>query len=653
MYVHSRVVKLCFVVGLAAGVNFLPAQELGKGKTVPIKADSPVYKKWIVAVDDVPIHRAPSGEKIRGGKIFDVFVELKPEDGTQVPAGWICVGDPAGKIFGYMSQQDVETGKRDKSPPLVAWNTRIVLQPVKSASEKTSLAPGEDPAAFSVVVDKGKFAGKEFVPPIAAEQQPLAVVLDEPTDKDGYPLYKVAFFAGQESGSAAAPSLEIEDASIDIVFAIDATASMGPLIGMARKIASKLSESIAHDPELKQNLRFGLVSYQDTSPGLTPSRMHLKLTAGTTELERQLSMLEAATVESIEFKEDVYAGIQTCLDAKMGWTQDRLTLKNIIILGDAAPLNESQREEERSKATTELSIPKIAASVAPTGGEQIRQLVDRKRISAVQLIHSGTQEEQETIDCQHVFKTLTSKCGGFFEAVEEGGEELDALITSLHTDISEAAKVFKSDTGRQGTSPKRGSLPRSTLFKAEAMALKEAIGGEGVPAGVYTGTAHAVFVKPGHFENGVQTARECVFVIHYDLISMRDNLEFLHKKLEGLGGADVATRLEQIQGTVANILAGQREITASTKLNILIEALPLRTEIFEVSPEGLAAETAAGFDEWVRKLKEVADGLTELEKKIEAEKRFIRLFEGIDDSSSTPSKKFQSEYSVINLAQLP
>lgn len=131
--------------------------------------------------------------------------------------------------------------------------------------------------------------------------------------------------------AAAEPSgdRQVVDA-IDLVFAIDTTASMGPVI---RELAASMASIVRILQRLVPSVRIGVAAYSDRDTGLPPLQV-LPLTPADRDLPRVLAFLETlheSPIGSQTIEEDVHLGLSAAMDMLFRPN----ALQSIVLIGDA------------------------------------------------------------------------------------------------------------------------------------------------------------------------------------------------------------------------------------------------------------------------------------------------------------------------------
>jgi len=165
-------------------------------------------------------------------------------------------------------------------------------------------------------------------------------------------------FDGRTSGGvaqallAAITAIVTPPPKVDLVFAIDTTASMGPYIAEAVAAANDVIDGLSGT-----NYRVGVVDYKDGS-NCTNYRAVIDLPFSTsrTDIVAALSRLRSKVFGGCDFPEDVLSGVQLAID--FPW-RDGVN-KAIIVMGDAPG-----HDPEPSSGLTLASVIAAALAVDP------------------------------------------------------------------------------------------------------------------------------------------------------------------------------------------------------------------------------------------------------------------------------------------------
>lgn len=131
---------------------------------------------------------------------------------------------------------------------------------------------------------------------------------------------------------------------LDLIFAIDITASMGPVL---REVAAAVRSVVRILERLVPSVRIGVVAYRDRDTGLPPLEI-LPLRVADRELAAVISFIErlaASPVGSPTIEEDLYLGLQ----AAMAMPLRADALQAILVIGDAAA-HEHEQPQALSRA---------------------------------------------------------------------------------------------------------------------------------------------------------------------------------------------------------------------------------------------------------------------------------------------------------------
>ena len=147
--------------------------------------------------------------------------------------------------------------------------------------------------------------------------------------------------------------------ALDLVFAIDTTASMTPPI---RELQASMGSLVRILERLVASVRIGVVDYRDRDIR-NPSVLALPLTATDPDLARILAFvagLEASPVGSRDIEEDLHLGLEAAL--AMRFRAD--ARQAVIVIGDAAAHSERQVETlHRARAFARESPEKSVSAL--------------------------------------------------------------------------------------------------------------------------------------------------------------------------------------------------------------------------------------------------------------------------------------------------
>lgn len=301
------------------------------------------------------------------------------------PQGWYKVGSNKQQAAGWIQAKDA-----------MEWRQALVVaytHPGNAAEGRQPVLMFRDADALRQIIDADDMAKQaaEVYSAIEGGQVPESVVSMEPKryidinhqfyilpilDWEEFDIYgdevRLLQVAAAVPGKRGADTLDdaeyqeqaktgremdqgagLEDLSIDVVFVMDTTKSMQPYIDMTREAVLKMVKTTGD--KLKEKVRFGLVGYRDsvaaapaveyTSHNYTPD-----LVDAATLIDLLSSQVKATTVGSIDYAEEVFAGVDTGLHSK--WRPG--ALRFIVLIGDASSHPRGHAQNTTGKDETDL-----------------------------------------------------------------------------------------------------------------------------------------------------------------------------------------------------------------------------------------------------------------------------------------------------------
>lgn len=318
-----------------------------------------------------------------------LYVYTAPQvDDFDGQTGWYEVGsDDKGTVLGWMRAEDVMEWKQamclaythpEGRQPVLMFGKRDSLFDLLQASDRAEQAEsllntatsGEIPDDFPLISMEPKRAVFMFI----EEQFYLLPILShEPIELDGREgrLLQLAAATTAKGGrgkttledkafveSAAIASTEsksVQDLKIELVYVIDTTASMQPFIEGTLRAIEKMAGSIAGDPDIADNVRFGMWAFRDSleiegieylTKNYTPELQDATAFAAT------LGSVAEAKVGSKGFPEDVFSGLDKAI-AETAWSED--AMRFIVLIGDAPSHTKGEAWNASGKGSEEIS----------------------------------------------------------------------------------------------------------------------------------------------------------------------------------------------------------------------------------------------------------------------------------------------------------
>ena len=127
----------------------------------------------------------------------------------------------------------------------------------------------------------------------------------------------------------------IKQLGVDIVFVMDLTGSMEPYLQMTLESVQDIARLVAKD--IKEKVHFGFVGYRDNPAIVNGMEFASKnftkdSLVNAEQFVDMISKVRVATVGSIDYQEELFAGVETGLATK--WSENAIRL--MILVGDAS-----------------------------------------------------------------------------------------------------------------------------------------------------------------------------------------------------------------------------------------------------------------------------------------------------------------------------
>lgn len=601
----------CFASVFAAG-----KEDLIRDETAGI------HKKLIIAAE-VAVYDKPDGATNETVKPFEIFFQLWPSEDakaskTETEGSWVRIGFANGKERGWIKKDKVNDPQTNKDQePFIPWLTRFMLDP---------RTPENDQAVFKIDKVPGLPDGIKFTGQGAGEKQAIAPILAEVPDSE---MYKVCILLGkvqQPTGTASIVQEQVtaKDLSIDLVFVIDTTASMTPLIDATKDVVKQCVDALKQsNPELRNSTRFGLVTYQDATPGLKPFEIVCPLTDANT-FQQKLQPLAVAQQGSEEVEEDVLAGLTAAISPSMGWNQN--AMKHVVLLGDASA------HVTGPKNTTGSTVEAvIAATQKQAGGELVNNL-GSITFSAVRAQQSGNDPSEDQ-RCKEQFQLIASNAGrssGKFFDIDpnvsaEKAMAIEGLVEFYRAGLEGLSKARSGNMRAVQAVAKTGASPIAN----QCWQIMNALGISDIPT-VAQGEAS------DRDKDGNLVASKKIFVSKAEIKRLLSVLDFLYNSMKAAndGGerSDVAIVMNQLQLAVAITASGEKgtQFAKDVSLKQVISELPLKSDALTITVQELASMPDDAFKEWLEKLestRKTAQGIVEI-----PDDKWLTLSEGSDRS---------------------
>jgi hypothetical protein len=612
-----------------------PSPVLAAGKEDLIRDEAAgIHKKLIIAAD-VALYDKPNGSTTETLKPFEIFFQMWPSEearstNTEDQNGWVRIGNAKGDERGWIKRDKIRDPQTNKDQePFIPWLTRFMLDP---RTPENPQAP-----AFTIEKINGQSAQVKFTGKGAGQKQAIAPILD---DTAGGETYKVAFLLGKAQPSSSGASVVQEqvtakDLSIDLVFVIDTTSSMTPLIEATKDVVKQCVDALKQsNPELRNSTRFGLVAYQDATPGLKPFEVICRLADANT-FQQKLSALAAAQLGSEEISEDVLAGLTAAIDPSMGWNPN--AMKHVMLLGDASA---HLAGPKNSTGSTVEAV--IAASQKQSGGELVNN-IGSITFNAVRAKQVGNDPAEDQL-CKEQFQLIASNAGrfqGFFADIDPNNPAEKAQTVKEMVDFYRVALqgLSGAKSGNMSAVAAAANSGASAIAD-QCYQLVNALGLSDIPP-VAQGEAS------DRDKDGNLVASKKVFVSKAEIKRLASVLGFLYESMKQSNDAgersDVAIVMNTLQTAVAMTASGEKgtQFDKEVSLKKVISQLPLKSDALEITIQELASMPDDAFTEWLAKLESTHTTAKEIAEI--PDDQWLTLSEGADRSDDLMFRQLRLE----------
>ena len=546
----------------------------------------------------------------------------------------VASGDSEAEFRGWIAERDA-----------VEWHHRQAV--------RFSPRQGRDLAHFFESADAAKDAAISGELGAATHREPEATggelilmpvleVKEVEVESQEMQLYRMAFMAGHPETSEVPPSgsgVKIggvdglvtservkTDSTVDVVFVVDTTQSMQPVINQVRRSIESVVGRLASDDSLRPRLRFGLVGYRDTIPRMADIEYLTKVFCDLEEGKdhqfflKRLRQVTEASVSSQGYPEDGLAGIAAAMDTTaLKWNP--LAWKNIVVVSDASWKNPNHPDADSRRNHGTVTLPAILAKAQPATGLEANTSAGFM-FYAVRVKDPRAKEDHVVGDRQ-VNQLLA---GRIFPGAEpifaKGGNQPEDFSNRLTAQILKRLANFEM-TVVEGQDPSRvssgsnghsiGMRASSADFPWPVLEILKALG---------PGSGASDIKFESRFSTEFDAFGNRVFVPHVfirkgQLLSFTAMLDFLQQQLEDAGdpgSRDVGTIVKSLQ-TLSATLNIAEPISADMPVEKFLSVLlgfPIKNPIFQITIGDLAAMSQTDYDDWVKSVKAQKDSLEAL-----------------------------------------
>ena len=469
-----------------------PATAYAADQPLLIPGKQSLYQR-VLSVPGAQLHSEPGGAAGELATPFTAYYVYarRAQDGAQ----WLKVGtDRHGRQSGWLPAKDTLEWTQGLTVAFREAQGRDRALLFRDASSVRDLAQNRDLEKYGALYRSAEAGETRDDSPVVAIQPPgkldirenfylvpilrhedlylgserarLLQVSSVPLDSD-----KPVAAAQPGAAVAAQPGPAPEDEAADsgyragLVFAIDATQSMGPYIDRTREAVMKIYDALG-DAGLLGNVNFGLVAFRD-SPAAVPELEYLARTYVDLEQGRnpgnflgRVNDLAAARISSQDFIEDSYAGVKQALD-DMDWSSH--AARYLVLITDAGP-----------------RLPSDPLSSTGLDAEALRRLAREKGV-AIFVLHLLTERNQaDHASAAEQYRELAKfpGIGSLYYAVPTGdlhefGQVLDTLAgqITMQVQVAGAAQPLPAEP----VSPEPSPNPRLAELQSKVAKLGYAL----------------------------------------------------------------------------------------------------------------------------------------------------------------------------------
>jgi serine/threonine-protein kinase PpkA len=587
----------------------------------------------VILKEDAPIHDAPNANSgSKPGRVFDWFYVLPPEQGGQekLKDGFYQVAKGA-----TFTEQEGWVHKAN----IVEWNHRQAIGFKGNPDER------ERVIFFRDFDDLKKYMleTKDSKNPRPISQEPdyvgsgfsLMPVLDlrlmniNGTETE---VYEVAYLHGNgggESTGGGIPSnkntggMSGEDfrdkIGADFVFVIDSTGSMTPWIEKIKEVVSKVYSNILHDyPNVEGDVRFGLVAYRDKMATAEGDRKIEYLTKVFCTLEQgkdlqaflqRVSNLKPATVGSEDWPEDVFAGMKIAIE-KMDW--NRIAERHLILIGDASAqdaVGQLGSSGSTYKNFYKLTLDGVCA-MAQGSGVTIETAQSNIAVHALHIIDNAPPGDVQK--CEGQFRKLAAgrDVPGIYKQYDSSmlNQFVSDLLGDEHIKSVLRRIAYMKDPNQKSPDIVRAATSKGGLLNVPLLknliitTLEQENGVRAQHTGFTSGWACRVDIRDNfQLESHVLVTRGRM----QTFVTVLDKIVQVLDKARDPGSGDVTKALQQLQ-IIATLVSYEEQITGDHQLADLLSwilALPIKSDIFNVSIFKLRSWTQEQYADWVNRVR--------------------------------------------------
>ncbi|MEZ6044046.1 MAG: hypothetical protein R3C11_00375 [Planctomycetaceae bacterium] len=211
------------------------------------KGSGSLYEKLVVQSNKAFLVDEPTLDATRRPTpTFNIFFRLKTDTPNNEQNGYYRVGKRDGTPVGWIKKDFV-----------TQWNTRFGIEPALPQPDRHFVIYKDGKATTPHL----EFIGKAGQIPDGARR--FALIVDTPREETEE-VFPVVVFTGEvdSSGAKQKEQMALYNLQLEIVYLIDTTGSMTPLIEVAQDVASIRKVSL-RNARGERVVHFGLIEYRD------------------------------------------------------------------------------------------------------------------------------------------------------------------------------------------------------------------------------------------------------------------------------------------------------------------------------------------------------------------------------------------------------
>jgi hypothetical protein len=294
-------------------------------------------------------------------------------------------------------------------------------------------------------------------------------------------------------GSGGASDIELlKKLEMDIVFVIDTTASMQPVIDATLAAVRDIARFITRDAAISKSVHFGLWGYRDstTIPGIEYLTKNFTPTLQLVEnFEPILQGVRESPVGSEGFEEDMFSGMHDAM-TKTAWTPK--AMRFIVLVADAP--SHWSGDQHAQKADCEASPPSSKCwNHSGQNEETLRRLATESGIY-IAALHARAPEPQ--LDRLHAlaekqFRTLATNPG-----TQDAAKAAYWTVNELDTNaFAKAAQEVAGTLVEVIAAAKKGGIPTAAAATTSPAATKSGSAQPSAGKAAAANMGHAALVQ--------------------------------------------------------------------------------------------------------------------------------------------------------------